>query len=835
MNNKGIKTKSYYIILVFIIFTVRFILCFAQTDQSYRLGNEYPISTFYTSSLSEVSTYTNKINNFSQSKTSYFRDIGNYGQQFGYGASSQPLPKHYIASQVSGSNLSYPISSYTITTFTQSLERFGESFFKKGEDVLMFWHTSAIPPTYMLGPGDVLKIIVWSSLGNETVYDVVVNPEGQVYIPILGILGVGGLTLEQFQQTVLGALAAKFPHFKGQVTLTKVRNIQIYVVGEVRRPGAMILPAISTSFNALYRAGGPTEIGSYRKIKVIRNNKTLTIIDLYNYFTKGDNSSDIYLEDGDTIFVPPTSNLVTVRGEVVRPAIYEILNEQSLSDLIVLAGGLKPTAYTTRIKVFRWFGNDKRKIYDVELSKDISALANFRIASGDEIEVEPTINILANSVTIKGAVLRPGEYAISENTRLNDIIYKAGGIASEANTSIAHIIRQLPQQKEEIITINLDEALNNNSEHNILLKPSDTIIIYFSKEIAPSNEFVKILGAVKKPGEYRYRNKMTIRDLVLLANGLTLDACEDAEIASISPDGRHYVKKVKIKEVINNPKHSENFILQPLDVVTVKANQKLRLQPKIIELRGEVNFPGPYIFLSENEDINSIISRAGGLTQNAYLEGAYILRIYEKTFSKYQEEMLNSVIKKEKDILQINLLQHGISTSPTLLTDKFSYPFIQEATQKNALSNELSKYHIYDYNLSEKYIKIPLSFKNNKPLHEQSIQSGDIIVIPPKLPIVSVLGAVMHSTTLQYIPNKSASYYIKLAGGFSDFSNHRKAIIIRINGDVIPMHKAKNINPGDIIYIPYKVRTIKPDKLKEIAQVVSILGNLAVTYKAIKE
>ena len=320
------------------------------------------------------------------------------------------------------------------------LEKFGKAFFDEGEMAQATLFASTAPSDYRLGPGDELKIIVWSDLGDETVYDVQVNPEGQVYVPILGILGVSGRTVGEFEQTVLGRLSDKFKHFKGQVTLSKVRTIQIFVVGEVEKPGAMTASGLATAFTALYQAGGPTERGSMRLIKVLNSNGQAKEIDLYRYLLSGDRSQDIPLTNGDTVFVPTVSAQVSISGMVTRPAVYEITDNTSLAQGLLMAGNVQARAYSGRVKITRWSGDKRRQTYDISLN-DQAELDKFMLMNGDEIIVERATEKVGNQVAIEGSVTRPGEYAWSAGMRVADLIARAGGIVKENRYSLCRARR----------------------------------------------------------------------------------------------------------------------------------------------------------------------------------------------------------------------------------------------------------------------------------------------------------------------------------------------------------------------------------------------------------
>ncbi len=740
-----------------------------------------------------------------------------------------------------------------------AVEPFGRAFFLQGDDIAASLETVAAPSSYALGPGDALKIIIWSELGDETVYDVTVNPEGQVYIPILGILRVAGLTIGQFKETVLGALAAKFPHFKGQVTLSKVRSVQVFVAGEVRRPGAMVLPALATAFHALYRAGGPTDRGTLRRIRVLRGAQPIAEIDLYEYFLNGDKSQDVTLESGDTIFVPPVGGRVTIQGEVIRPGIYELLAEKNLADVLAMAGGIDASAYTGRVRVFRWQGGARRKIHDLEASQDIGALAGFPVQPGDKVEVERAIEEIGNRVSVQGAVLRPGDYAVLEGTRVSDIIAKAGGVAAEAAQDAGQVIRTLPGGRQEILSFHVGRALARAPEDDLLLKPFDRVRVFFAKEIEADIRVVTVAGAVRRPGEYILRKGMTIRDLIQLAQGLTADAAGEAEVATARSSGRGSdIRKVSLEGPMKDPRHPDNLLLGPLDKVNVLAHGDRLIEAETVVLSGEVRRPGPYALRYPGETLSELIARAGGLTPRAFPEGAIFIRAVDKVAPSMQIQIAD---KLREDLynqatldLKADLLRAGSgnvaaletksvpvqTASGTVLGDDI--PGI--APGPRIAAAEMSQFGAFGYQSVAKgteTVRIPvrlaevLKGPGGKGVDDLPLENGDQITIPAIPTTVSVVGAVINPTTLPYRARQGPRHYIDLAGGFSTYSNHRRTVVIHPNGEVVPLRRVREITRGDIILVPPKPRLYRPDKLKEAGQIAQILGNLAVMYRVVSE
>ncbi|MBP7635190.1 SLBB domain-containing protein [Candidatus Ozemobacteraceae bacterium] len=747
---------------------------------------------------------------------------------------------------------------------------FGTDFFASAREVSATPDNLSVPSTYVLGPGDSLKIIIWSDMGDETVYDVVVNPEGQVYIPIIGLLGVTGSTVGQFEQTVIGSLSGKFAHFKGQVTLTKVRTLQIFVTGEVAQPGAMAISALSTAFQALYRAGGPNLRGSMRKIRIMRGSQVVSNIDLYKYLMTGDKTQDVALENGDTLFVPPTGPRVAIRGEVIRPARFELAEEKNLADVLALAGGIQPSASSLRIKVYRWQGDQRRKMLDVGMTEDVGALSSFRVASGDEIEVEKALEEIANGVLIEGAVWRPGEYAADEGVTLAALLKRAGGLKSEEAAASGQLIRKLDGGHESIISFDPIKAIAGGKDGELQLQARDLIRVFSKSEIEADIRFVTISGAVRRPGEYIYRDGMKIRDLVLRAKGLTPDSAGEAEVARVAKGRTSEMKRIDLKKILQNPKDPDNLPVQPLDKVNILARGDIILESEVVILKGEVKKPGPYALRNRGETLEELIERAGGFTDAAFPEGAIFMR---KIGNIADDEQLNAAEQVRKELfhqanidMRAELLRAGAKLSDVadqqsrneILDMPSGDPQLdaelksgllgrkrktkrEEFIQSLSAESQTTKYgtlELSSRSFRQDALRIPIRLKGLKDRargrnngDDIVLRNGDEITIPPIPDTVSVVGAVVNPSTLIYREGMSARSYINSVGGFAEHSNHGKTIVVRANGEVMPLRRVGSIRRGDIVLVPPKPRLVRRNKLQETSQIAQILGNLAVVYK----
>ena len=739
------------------------------------------------------------------------------------------------------------------------LKQFGKDFFDQGTQADTTLFADSAPSSYQLGPGDSLKIIVWSELGDETVYDVQVNPEGQVYIPIIGILGVSGKTVGQFESIVLGKLSGKFNHFKGQVTLSKVRTIMVYVAGEVEKPGAMMVSGLTTAFSALYQAGGPTEKGSMRNIRVIAPNGNTKNIDLYRYFLSGDRNQDIPIKNGDTIFVPTTEKRVTVAGMVARPAIYELTGETGLTEVLKMAGNILPEGYSGRISVTRWIGSERRKSFDVN-PNDKNMMASFKVMPGDEIKVERSNGIIENSVTVSGPVYKPGTYSANNGLTISGLVKLAGGLVNEtANYEHGQIIRKTSGGKNEIISFNVRKALEGDSKNDKVLKPLDEIRFFEEKELTSEVRQLYIGGAVKNIGNYDYHEGMTLADIVILAGGLNNDASGEVEIARKGEGETSVIIKANIEKALSDKNSPDNIALQSLDKVNIIAKGDVMLEPEVVVLKGQVMRPGAYALTSRGEKLSSLIKRAGGLTKRAYAEGTIFMRninnisssnqletvvgVQDELFREANLDLRADLIKagaKDADISKITSDVRGDGVTKQMMdraesvSQNASTP--ENKMEKNAFTEAL------DNNNSDQIVKtriaIPMAeIVSGRVSEDEDIElmDGDEITIPVIPHTISVLGAVMNPTTIMFTPKGNAAYYINRAGGYTAHCDHKRTVVVRANGEVMRLRNVRKIQRGDVILVPPKASIVKKDTLKEVSSIAQILGNLAVTYKVIND
>jgi protein involved in polysaccharide export with SLBB domain len=652
------------------------------------------------------------------------------------------------------------------------------------------------PRNYLLSAGDELTISVWGASQNE--YTTTVNTEGYISIPNVGLIFVNGLTIEKASEIIKSRLKKIYSgigtNTYALVSVSKIRSINISIVGEARIPGSYNLSSVSSVFNALYVCGGSNSNGSFRNIKVLRGNKVVSEIDVYRYLLKGEKAFNIKLLDQDVILIPEYTTRVQVSGEVKRPLIYEVQQKENLSDIITYAGGFTDKAYTHRIKIYRNSSREKQ-IFDVPGD----SLKSFGLANGDSIVVEPILNRYENMVQISGAVYREGKYSLDKNLTIKGLIEKAEGLRGDAFLQRAIIYRTNANLKVEAIQVNL-ETLMTGSANDILLLKNDSVKIFTLRELEEDYN-VSIFGEVRLPGIYPFVESLSLADFIAQSGGFLESATSSRiEVArrisgqnQKASDSLAIIYVVDLDEDLQFSGNKGDFLLKPFDQVYVRKSPNYREQ-KVVAVAGEVNFPGTYAIQSREEKFSDLIQRTGGFTPYAYLKGARLLR-------KYNPESKLNVIKK-----------YGEKRDSLIKLDTEIYQAIGLNVEK-IIDNPGSKYDII-------------------------LEPGDSIVIPKELQTVGVNGAVLYPIQAKYNANYSFSDYVSQSGGFAENAQKRRAFVIYANGSVkktnsfLGMKFYPRIEPGAEIIIPRKPME-KKMSIQETVAITSALASIASVVVAI--
>lgn len=659
---------------------------------------------------------------------------------------------------------------------------------KKNDDVLVFGSELfnnpslnfapdlklATPVNYILGPDDELQIAVYGV--QEFNSSVTVTAEGRIGVQYVGQISVAGMTIEAATQKIKGAMSKVYSTVKsGQsqvsVSLNKIRTIKVTVVGG-NQPGNYSVSSLATVFNALHLAGGPGKNGSYRNIELIRNNKVLKKIDIYRFLVKGDQSDNIGLRDNDVIRIPAYSQRVTLSGEVKRPGIFEMKAGESFSDLLSFASGFNEFAYTASVNVEQKTGKEF-KVLDINEAN----YSDYIPKSGDVFKVSRILDRFENRIKIEGAVFRPDTYSFTKGMRVSDLITRAEGLKEDAYTKRAKIIRLKSDLTAEIVNIDLNAALDGDSNANIELRREDVLTVYSVLEFREEYK-ITIGGEVKNPGTYPYYENLTLNDLVIQVGGLTGSASKRVEIARMIKSDSINVKDSKRVEIFNleltpdNNEQIKNFTLEPFDVINIRRIA-IYEKPVTVSVSGSVIYPGKYVLANKKESVYSIVMRAGGLTDDANLEGLKIKR----------------PIKKDQieDIENVSVNVNG-----------------------NNSEEELSKKLEKDI----KYATIPVNWekivKDKDHYSNVTLFSGDEIIVSKFNEGVKVAGNVLLTSEIPYRKGKSFNYYIDAVGGIDNKGWKKKAYIIYPNGKAavaksfLFFRSYPNVLPDSQIVVPEK-------------------------------
>lgn len=674
-------------------------------------------------------------------------------------------------------------------------EIFGHDIFKNDKLTFEPNMNIATPAGYILGPGDEILIDIYGTSQSSQKY--AISPEGTIIIEKIGPVAIAGLTTEQAQAKVISKMGGHYQGSSIKLTVGQTRTVIVNVLGEVINPGTYTLSAFSTVFNALYLAGGVTEIGTLRNIKVSRGGRIISKIDVYDYILNGKLTGNVMLQDNDAIIVGAYDALVNISGAIKRPMFYEMKEGETLKSLLDYSGGFKSEANKSIVSVERKT-NEGLTVHSV----DEWDFASFIVQDGDSVNVKDIIDRYQNMVEVTGAVFYPGHYSITnECNSVRTLIEKAGGVKENAYTNLIVLFRMNENRTRKAMSIDLAGIMNNNVP-DVILENEDSLVVSSDEEITRSRKY-HIYGPIAKPGAYAYVENMTLEDAIVAAGGLREEALlSNIEIARrlqyTDERDTTYNQKAKIYTFnIENglmAKEGQNFALKPHDVITIKRNPEFA-DVAIVHVGGEVKYPGNYSLQSRQDRLSDLIKRAGGLTEAGFVEGARFTRAI-------------SANEKERS-LQLLEIAHSADTID-----------VEKITIKDRYA-----------------VGIDLAEAMKKPGSDKDIilRNGDQIIIPQHNNTVRISGEVLYPNTVPYVEDKSASYYINQAGGTSNKGQRSKAFIIYANGQVSRLYHGR-IRPGCEIVIPTKVdKHVDPQKTSIALAGVSALSTVgAVLISALR-
>ena len=653
------------------------------------------------------------------------------------------------------------------------------------------------PKNYELGPGDEIIIDIWGATANN--YQLSISPEGSILINNIGPLSISGMTIEEASEFIKNRLSSIYSGITGpnkntfvQVSLGRLRTIKVNIVGEVRLPGTYSLSSLSTVFNALYTSGGPSAGGTYRAIKVIRENKVIEEVDLYDFLVQGDQSSNIRLRDQDIIQVGPYLNRISVNGETKRTGLFETTEGETFADVLEFAGGFNQQAYTKRIKIRRNTDTEK-EVIQISYPED----DNLVLKSGDVISVGKILDRFTNRVEIQGAVFREGEYQLEKNKTLSELIQNAEGLMGDAYMERAIIYRTLPDYTVKTIPVNLRELMQDPDEQDIELKKDDVVQISSIFDLQEDYNVV-ISGEVNAGGTFPYRDDMTVKDLIFMADGFTSSAAEyNVEVARrITDTGQGQtldqiadIYNLEINEDLSLSNPDLEFKLEPFDQVFVRRSPSYMNQ-RSVQIKGQVLYPGTYVMDTRNFRISDLIRKAGGLTEYSYPEGASLTRNFK------------------------GLEDAAFSEDSTL--------------SGNARET-----------ISQVGIELREILRNPKSELDLLMYSGDVLEVPQQMQTVNIQGEVLFPINARFESGKGFKKYINSAGGFTEKANKRKGYIVYANGEVdrirqfLFFRNYPDVKPGSMIYIPPKEKEVQISPQERIAILSTIVSMAAIVTNTI--
>ncbi len=670
----------------------------------------------------------------------------------------------------------------------------------------------ATPQNYVLGAGDEVSVDIYGA--SQKSVDCTVSPDGVIVIEGYGPIHVGGLTVAAAKARLRATLGSRYQSSRISLSLGQTRTVSINVMGEVVKPGTYTLSAFASVFNALYMAGGTNEIGTLRNIKIFRNNRLISVCDIYDYILNGKMTGNVRLHDGDIIIVGPYDCLVNITGKVKRPMYYEMKRNESLQTLLRYAGGFTGDAYKKAVRVNRKTGREYA-VFNVD-EFDMSA---FRIADGDSVSVDSILPRYHNTVEIKGAVFRPGMYQLGDGINsVRSLVQHAEGLTEEAFTARAVMHRMKADRTLRVIPVDI-QGIMEGRVADIPLKENDVLFIP-TKQTAMNEQTISIQGEVVYPGIYKYADNETLEDFVLQAGGLTDKAStvkvdvarrvgNPKALTTDSIIAKTYSFALKDGFVVDG---EQGFVLQPFDEVYVRKDPSYTVQQNV-SIEGEVTFPGTYTLSRRKMRLTDLVEAAGGPTKLAYIRGARL----ERRANETEKKRMEAVLKMQQEQLQQDLM--------SLAASQGNNTSLAQMGQQSK-EQQLQKFQVPD--------SYPVGIELDKALADPSgdanivLREGDRLVLPQYTATVKVNGAVMYPNTVSYLKGKSTRYYINAAGGFARNARKRNAYIIYMNGMVTKASQG-TVEPGCEIVVPSKIlrRTSTAELLSIGTSISSIAAMIA--------
>jgi len=707
------------------------------------------------------------------------------------------------------------------------LRQYGYELFAESPSTFAPVEDMPVPEDYRVGPGDEIVISVVSPRRSGE-HTFAISRQGTIVYPGIGALSVSGMTYPQLVSFLEQRIRGGARDMNMSVRMGKLRTIRIFVVGNVKKPAAYTISALSSLSNAVMASGGPSKEGSLRNIQLKRSGKVIATFDYYDLLRRGDSSADRRLQSGDIIFVPPVGARVGVAGHVKTPAIYELKGVTSLKELLATAGNVSPMGFTQRVQIERFDENRARKVFDVDV--ETAKGATLGLKDGDLIKIFPVNQKLLNAVTLEGHVERPGKYEFRPNLRLRDVIRTERDLKPESYMEFGMIERVHPPDFHmELIPFHLGKALAGDATENKPLAPEDKIRVYYRWDIEELPT-VRIAGAVQRAGEYRLHPKMKVSELLRIAGGLQDQADRSsAELTRLSIANNQVETRrmtIDLTKVMRGEADA-NLILEKNDYVLVKPIPSFK-RHRTITLLGEVAQPGAYSF-SDGETLSDILSRAGGFTTRSYLKGAIFTR---ESVKRQQAERLQDFVER----LEANLHRQSAQAAAGALSAEAA------SANQQAISSQRELIQSFKETKASGRMIVSLSDLARKPRSNTDVQleDGDVLMVPPMINSVSVLGQVYNPTAITYEPGKRVASYLSKTGGVTETADAQGIYVVKADGSVLtdknfytgwgPWRRgvmSAVLEPGDTVMVPERLAV--DNSLRDIRDVTQIIFQVVTT------
>lgn len=658
---------------------------------------------------------------------------------------------------------------------------FGRDIFNNKELTFEPEMNIATPQNYRLGPGDAVFIEIYGA--SQKTIEGTVSPDGTITIEGFGPVQISGLTVKEANSRLRSTLGKRYSSSKISLTVGQTRSIMVNVMGEVNNPGTYTLPAFATVFHALYMAGGTNDLGTMRNIKVYRNNRLVSTVDIYDYILNGKLTGNVRLADNDVISVGTYDCLVNITGKVKRPMYYEMKKNESVATLLKYSGGFTGDAYKKSVRLVRKAGKEY-SVYNV----DEFDMSSFQLADADSVSVDSILQRYSNMVEIKGAVFRPGMYQVGGNINsVRTLIENADGLKEEAFTARAVMHRMKPDRTLEVIPVDVEGILAGRTA-DIPIQNNDVLFIPTKQEMM-EEQTITIHGEVFYPGVYKYADNETLEDFVLQAGGLKQTASTvkvDVARRIVNPKAlttdsviaRTYTFALKDGFVIDG---EPGFKLMPYDEVYVRKSPGFYKQQNVM-VEGEVMFGGTYTLSKKNQRLSDLIKNAGGVNDRAYVAGARL----ERKMNEVERKRMETILKMARE--QAENLE------------------IEAAAQNKKVDLENSEL-LKRFEIPETYsvgIELDKALSNPGSDADIVLREGDKLIVPQYTATVKINGEVMYPNTVGYQQGKKAKYYINQAGGYSNKAKKSQTYIIYMNGTIAKVSEGAKPMPGCEIFVPQK-------------------------------